>query len=173
MTTIFDGFFYAEWASMFTPKHSLFDNFLRGTLIYVGLFAVLRLVKNRSSGSIGVSDLLLVTLTANALQNTLVGKGDSLPEGAVSTLTVFFWSYAFDWVSYRFPRLRWLLHSKPEQVIRDGVVLRQGLKREMLTLDDLNMHLRLNGIKDATGIKEAYIEPNGEISIVMARQASP
>lgn len=169
---MFDAFFYAEWASMFTPKHSLFDNMLRGTIIYIGLFFVLRFVKNRSSGSIGISDLLLVTLTANALQNTLVGKGDSLPEGAVSTLTVFFWSFVFDWVSYRFPRLRWLLHSKPQAVIRDGEAVRSGLRKEMLTLDDLAMHLRLNGLTSAATIKEAFIEENGELSIILKDQSA-
>ena len=130
-------FGHIAWGSMFDPTHALFDSFLRGTIVYVGLFVVLRLVKNRRAGGLSISDLLLVTLTANALQNSLIGKGHSISEGAVSTITIFFWSYALDWLAFRFPGLRRLVHSQPELVVRDGKVLARGLRREMLTKEDL------------------------------------
>lgn len=154
------------WSSLFDPTHPLADSVLRGTIVYLGLFLVLRLVKNRRAGGLGISDLLLVTLTANGLQNALIGKGNSITEGAATTLTVFFWSYVLDWVSYRFPRLRHLVHSGPEQVIRNGVILQAGLRREMLTEEDLRAHLRINGINDLSRVREAYVEENGQLSVV-------
>ena len=154
------------WNSMFYPTHSLIDSVLRGTIIYLGLFFLLRLVKNRRAGGLGISDLLLVTLTGNALQNGLIGKGHSITEGVVSTLTVFFWSFTLDWMAFHFPRLRHLVHAGPEQVIRNGSIVKAGLRREMLTEDDLMAQLRLGGITDLTKVQEAYVEENGQISVI-------
>lgn len=154
------------WGRLFDPTHPLLNSVLRGTIVYLGLFLVLRLVKNRRAGGLGISDLLLVTLTANGLQNALIGKGNSITEGGVTTLTVFFWSFVLDWINYRFPRLRHLVHSGPEQVIRNGVILQAGLRREMLTENDLLSHLRLNGISDLSKVHEAYVEENGQLSVV-------
>ena len=154
------------WNSLFQPTHALFDSILRGTIVYLGLFLLLRLVKNRRAGGLNLSDLLLVTLTANALQNSLIGKGSSITEGATSTLTIFFWSYTLDWLSFHFPRLRRLMHSMPEQVIRDGVILKSALRREMLTEEDLHTQLRLGGISNLNKVKEAYVEENGQLSVI-------
>jgi uncharacterized membrane protein YcaP (DUF421 family) len=157
---------HLAWGSMFNPTHPLIDSVLRGTIVYLGLFAVLRVVKNRRAGGLSVSDLLLVTLTANALQNSLIGKGSSVTEGAASTMTVFFWSFSLDWLAFHFPRLRKFVHSAPRQVIRDGTILKAGLQREMLTEDDLWAQLRLGGINSLNNVKEAYVEENGQLSVI-------
>ena len=104
---------HLAWGSIFDPTHSLLDSVFRGTIVYLGLFALIRLVRNRRAGGVSVSDLLLVTLVGNALQNGLIGKGHSITEGIVSTLTVFFWSFLIDWLAFHFPFLRRLDHSGP------------------------------------------------------------
>lgn len=154
------------WESIFDPTHSLLDSVVRGTIVYLGLFALIRLVRNRRAGGVSVTDLLLVTLVGNALQNGLVGKGHSITEGIVSTFTVFFWSFVIDWLAFHFPRIRWIAHSGPRLVIRDGTILQAGLRREMLTEEDLRAQLRIGGISDLANIKEAYIEENGQLSVL-------
>lgn len=160
-------FGHMSWSRMFVPHDSLLDSVIRGTVTYIGLFAILRLVRNRSVGGLGVSDLLLVILVANALQNGLIGKGSSLTEGAVSALTVFFWAHVTDWLAFRFPRLRRLVHSRPVAVIRAGRVLPEGLRREMLTREALEAQLRINGVADPGAVREAFVEENGQLSVVL------
>ncbi len=159
-------FGHMSWENLFVPKDALFDSVIRGTLVYVGLFVVLRLVRNRSIGGLGVSDLLLVILVANALQNGLIGEGSSVTEGVVSALTVFFWAHVLDWLAFRFPRLRRLMRSRPVAVMRAGRVLPDGLRREMLTREDLAAQLRLNGIADPSEVRDAFVEENGQLSVV-------
>ena len=135
-------------------------------MFYLGLFALIRVVRNRRAGGVSVSDLLLVTLVGNALQNGLIGKGHSITEGVVSTMTVFFWSFTLDWLAFHFPRVRRIVHSGPRQVIRDGIILQSGLRREMLTEEDLRAQLRIGGIADLGNVKEAFIEENGQLSVL-------
>lgn len=61
---------------MLDPTNSLLNSVIRGTVVYLALFAVLRVMHNRQSGSIGISDLLLITLVSSAAQNSMVGRAD-------------------------------------------------------------------------------------------------
>ncbi len=155
------------WERLLDPTHSLLNAVIRGTIVYLALFAVLRVMHNRQSGGIGLSDLLLITLTTAAVQNSMVGEGKSLMEGGIVAGTIFFWSYALNWVAFRFPRLRWLVKSQPSTVIEDGRILHAGLRRELLTKDDLLAQLREHGVEDASTVQKANVEANGVLSVTM------
>ena len=94
-------------------------------------------------------------LRRQCFANGLIGKGHLIPEGVVSTLTVFFWSFAVDWLAFHSPRIRWIAHSGPRQVIRDSSILQAGLRREMLTEEDLRAQLRIRDTSDLANVKEA------------------
>ena len=77
-----------NWHDMLVPHVSLLEIFLRGTFIYFLLLVLFRIFK-RQAGSIGLSDLLVVVLIADASQNAMSSDYKSLPEGAllIATLT--------------------------------------------------------------------------------------
>lgn len=160
------------WGRLFEPTHTLFDEIIRGSLVYLALFAVLRVMQNRQSGSIGLSDLLLVSLTTQAFQNSMIGEGKSLTEGAVVAATIFFWSHAVNWLAFRFPVLARLVKSPPQAVVENGRVLPAGLRHELLTRDDLMAQLREQGIDDVLLVQRAYVESNGALSVITKDKAS-
>lgn len=141
---------------------------LRGTLTYLSLFFILRVVLNRQSGGLGISDLLLVVLIADAAQNALTGGYESVTEGVVLVVTVVMWSYVLDWLGYRFPRLQRLVRPPPLLLIENGRVLPRNLRRELITQDELLSQLREQGIEDPAQVKRAYMEGDGRISVVPA-----
>lgn len=155
-----------SWGGMLDPTNSLLNSIIRGTIVYLALFAVLRFMHNRQSGGIGISDLLLITLVSSAVQNSMVGEGRSLTEGAVVAATIFFWAYALNWIAFHFPSLRWLVKSQPQTVVKDGRIVQTGLKRELLTEEDLMAQLREQGIDDVTTVQQARIEANGALSVI-------
>jgi uncharacterized membrane protein YcaP (DUF421 family) len=44
------------------------------------------------------------------------------------------------------------------------------VKRELITEDELLSEIRLQGIKDLQEVKEAFMEPDGRISVIANRQ---
>lgn len=58
-----------EWAKMLIPDTPLLEIFLRGSIVYLALFFLLRVVLKRESGTLGITDLLVVVLIADAAQN--------------------------------------------------------------------------------------------------------
>jgi uncharacterized membrane protein YcaP (DUF421 family) len=65
-----DKFPQIDWRSVFVPTVSVTEIFLRGTVVYIFLFFILRLLR-REAGALGISDLLLVVLIADAAQNAM------------------------------------------------------------------------------------------------------
>ncbi|WP_143105470.1 hypothetical protein [Pseudonocardia ammonioxydans] len=78
--------------------------FVRGTLTFLTLTAMLRLVGQRESGGLGITDVLLVVLVAEAASAGLTGdRLSSIPDGLLLVATVLLWSVVIDAVAYRWP----------------------------------------------------------------------
>src|SRR4029434_380981 len=88
-----------DWKMIFIPDVSVLEIFLRGSMMYLAIFFLLRIVLKRQSGTLGMTDLLLITLLADASQNAMAGEYKSLPDGVVLVATIIFWNYLFDWLS--------------------------------------------------------------------------
>lgn len=58
-----------------------------------------------------------------------------------------------------------LLKARPRPLIEDGEVNERTLRRELLSRDELDAHLRLHGVRDVAEVERAYREPNGMISV--------
>lgn len=134
--------------------------------MYLFLVGVMRFGMNRTMGNIGVSDMLLVVLIADATQNAMAGGHSSIGDGLVLVSTILFWAYCVDYMCFKFPKLESLLQPRRVCLIRDGIMLRRNMRRELVTTDELMAQLRTNGIDDVQKVKEACLEANGEISVI-------
>jgi uncharacterized membrane protein YcaP (DUF421 family) len=162
-----------DWSSLLRFDVNPLELVLRGSSMYWFIFLLFRFVLRRDVASIGIADILLLVLIADASQNALAGGYTSVAEGCVLVATIAGWSYALDWASYHFEIVRRLTEPPPLPLIRHGRVLRANLRREMLTLDDLHAKLREQGLEDVRQVKAACMESDGMISVVRAGGAAP
>src|SRR5688572_3243103 len=160
-----------DWTAVFVPALPLAEVVLRGTLIYLALFVLLRMLPRREVGSIGTSDLLVVVLIADAVQNAMGAEYRSVTEGLLLVLTILFWSYVIDWLDYRFPDLH-LVNAPARPVIRSGRIRRSYLHKERFTEDELMTQLREHGVQTAAQVESAYIEGDGKVSVIKKAGAS-
>ena len=79
---------------------------LRGTLVYWLLFLIFRFVLRRDVGAVGIADILLLVIVADAAQNAMSGGYDTFSEGAILVLTIVAWNWLLDFLSYRFALVR-------------------------------------------------------------------
>src|SRR5215210_3414654 len=131
------GFSRVDWTRMLVPDTPLVEIFLRGTLTYLALFLLLRLFLKRQSGAMGVTDLLVVVMIADAAQNAMAGTYTSITDGVLLVATILFWCFALDWLGYRFPRIERFLHPPPLPLVKDGCLLRRNMRQELVTLDEM------------------------------------
>jgi len=162
-----------SWLTMLIPTVAIGELFLRGTLTFVGLLVLLRVVGRREAGGLGVTDLLVVVLIADAAGAGLRGEAASLGDSAVLVGTILFWSVAVDAMSYRWPRLARLVKARPRAIIRDGSLDRRAMRREFMTFDEVMSQLRLHGVTDLEDVRLALLEPNGMISVIRRDGVEP
>lgn len=154
-----------DWHTFFIPSLPVGEIFLRGTIVYFFLFIVLRLLR-REAGALGISDLLVVVLIADAAQNAMAHDYKSITEGLVLVSTLAFWNYFLDWLGYHFPAVQRLLRPPPRLLIKDGRLQRRNLRLEMVTEEELMGKLREEGIERLEEVKQSYIEADGTISVI-------
>ena len=145
---------------------------LRGTLMYWFLFAIFRFLLRRGVGAVGISDFLFVVILGDAAQNAMIGKADSATDGMVLILTLVFWNYTMDYLSFRFPLIERLTSPGHLLLVREGRRLRRNMRREFITDTELDAKMREQGVEDIRSVKAMFLEPDGEISIIKREGAN-
>ena len=155
-----------DWHSVFVPSIGLAEIVVRGTLMYLALFVILRFVGRRQAGHFGPADLLVIVLIADAAQNGLGKDYQSITEGVVLVLTIVAWEYLLDWIAWRFPKTRPFLKPPALTLVKDGHVIRAALRKEMISEEELEGQLREHGVADAAAVKLARLEGDGRLSVL-------
>ena len=156
-----------DFARILLPDTPIVEIFLRGTITYVALFLLLRLALKRQSSNVGITNLLVIVLIADAAQNAMAGGYESIPDGILLVATILFWSFALDWLGFRFPdTVGRMIHPGPLLLIDRGRLVRENMRHELITHEELMTQLRTRGIEHVEEVERAFIEGNGEFSIV-------
>lgn len=144
---------------------------IRGSAIYWFLFLMFRFVLRRDVGAIGIADVLLLVLIADAAQNAMAGGYDSITDGFILVATIAGWNLLLDWAAFRFDRVRNIVEPPPLLLVRNGQLLGRNLRRERMSVEELKSELRQQGLEDWSGVKKAYMESDGQISVLRMKPA--
>ncbi len=159
-----------EWGKLFGLSVPFTELLVRGTVMFIFLWLLFRVVIKRRIGAIGMADLLVLVIIADAAQNGMAGEYTSITDAVVLVSTIVAWNYLFDWLAFHFPRLQRLLEPAPLLVVDRGRILWRHMRMELLSRDELEAKLRENGVRDVGEVDKAYVEPDGHISVVKRRK---
>ena len=148
------------------PDVSLFETIVRGLVMYLAIFVLLRVILRGRTSGVTVSDLLVLVMISDAAQNAMASTYLSLTNGIVLVATIVLTSFTMDWLAFRSVTIRRFVHPEHKPLIVDGRVVRKTLNEELMTEGELLTQLRLNGLEDPSEVKAAYLEGNGEISVI-------
>lgn len=158
--------FGADWQKMFALDTPLIEIFVRGTIVYLALFLLLRFVVKREVGTVGIADLLVIVLIADAAQNAMAGEYTSITDGILLVATIIGWNVLLDAVAYRFPAARRIIEPRPVQIVKDGQLLKRNMRKVLVSEEDLLSKMRLQGCDDISRVKSSFVESDGRISVV-------
>jgi uncharacterized membrane protein YcaP (DUF421 family) len=161
-----DWLWDVDWRGMFAPKNALLELFLRGTIMYLTIVVLLRVVVRRELGGISMTDMLVIVLIAEVAGNGISDNFQSVIESTVLVGTVLFWSTIVEWLQSRYPVFERLLRHPKLKLIENGRMLHRNMRREFVTADELTAQLREEGLEDCRDVKAAYMEADGQISII-------
>lgn len=155
-----------DWLEMLSFTVSPLELFLRGSMIYLFLFAVFRFILRRDVGSVGIADILILVLVADASQNAMAADYKSVPDGIVLIGTLVAWNFLFDFLSFHFPAFQKFAEPGPLCLVKNGRKLHKNMRQEYITDQELEAKMREQGIENLEQVKRAYLETNGEFTVI-------
>lgn len=141
----------------------------RTSIVYLVLIVGLRLAGKREVGQLSIFDLIVLLVIADAVQNSMVGENTTLLGGLVAAATLISLDKLLDVLVRRSRRLRDLLEGKPRELIRNGVVFEEALRKEGMDREDLAAALRAHGVLEPGEVALAMLERNGSLSVIEKR----
>lgn len=155
-----------DWRALFGLSIPPAELVIRGTAMYWFLFFIFRFAVRRDIGAVGIADVLVLVIVADAAQNAMAGEYHSISEGMVLVATLIGWNLVLDWLSYRFTKFRRFAEAAPIRLVQDGRMLKRNMRRELISDEELWSKLRQASVETLDQVREVYIEPDGEISVI-------
>jgi uncharacterized membrane protein YcaP (DUF421 family) len=158
-----------DWHAVFALSLSPWELVVRGSAMFWFLFLLFRLVIRRRIGAVSIGDVLLIVIIADASQNAMAGEYRSVTDGMILVGTIVAWNVAIDWLTWRFAALERLLQPRPLLLVRNGKILWRNLRTEFVSEQELLSKLRERGVVDPSEVRMAYLETDGELSVIRRR----
>lgn len=146
--------------------HSLLNIAFRSSVVYIFMVASFRIFGKRELSQLSITDLSLVVLISNAVQNAMVGENTSLIGGLTAGVVLFALNMVVSFLMFRFKPIRNLIQSEPVTLIYNGKILDKNLKDVLLTDDELLAAVREHGVSAFQEVSLAVMEVDGNISVI-------
>jgi uncharacterized membrane protein YcaP (DUF421 family) len=142
------------------------DLVLRTVFVFVLILVVTRAVGRRELSSMEPFDLILLVVIGDLVQQGVTQSDYSLTGTTTVIATIALLVVGTAYLSFRFRRLRPILEGEPVLLISDGSILQRNLRRQRLTVGELEAEARLQSIGALDDVRYAVLETNGQISFL-------
>lgn len=142
------------------------DIVLRATVMFFVVFGLLRLLGKRELAEMTPFELVLLVVIGDLLQQGVTHNDFSLTGSTLAIVTFAFWSLVLGLIAMRSRRAEAVLDGSPAVLVRHGELLEGMLRRNRLTISELEAEMRLAGIGHFAQVEWAILETNGKISFI-------
>ncbi len=143
---------------------------LRAVLVYVAALALVRLGSKRFLSQATAFDVIVAIMLGSVMSRAADGSAPFLPTLLVAGVLIgVHWLFAL--LAYHTSWFGNLVKGHRVLLIKDGEVQQDGMRQGSITDDDLTQALRMQTRQtDPARVKLAYLERNGQISIIPFKQ---
>ena len=142
------------------------DIVFRAAFAWLFIVFVLRVMSRRELSSLSASDLILLVVLGDLIQNGVTQSDLSMTGVTIAITTFVLLTVASSYLSFKSPRARKLIQGEPLIIIEDGKPIERNMRSELLTLDDVMEEARSNEIERLEEIKWAVLEASGTITFI-------
>jgi uncharacterized membrane protein YcaP (DUF421 family) len=144
----------------------------RGLLVYVVMLVVIRVLGKRTVGNFSAFDLLVALMLGEVVDEIIYGDV-GIAQGMVAIFVVAGAKYTTSWLTYWDHGLNKVLEGTPTEIVRNGELVREGMRKELMNEQEVLGALRLCGVADMREVKKAVMEVDGEVSVIRQEWAEP
>jgi uncharacterized membrane protein YcaP (DUF421 family) len=148
------------------PKDlSLAQMLLRAVLLFIAALIMVRTGDKRFFARRSAFDVILGFILASVLSRAINGSAPFFPTIAAGFALV--WLHRLlGAVARHWHRFGELIKGHADKVIEDGHLLADAMRKNHLSERDVLEGLRLHGVTDSGAVAEAWMERDGDISVI-------
>jgi uncharacterized membrane protein YcaP (DUF421 family) len=154
------------WTHLFVPSLPILEKIIRPIIIYFFLVLVFRLSGKRELVQLNPFDLVVLLTISNTVQNAIIGDDNSLAGGVIGATSLVITNYLVVRFLYDHRKLDQLVEGSPDVLIEGGKVRNKNLKRELITLSQLEAAARKQGFSSLSEVDQCILEPGGTLSFI-------
>src|SRR3954467_5210603 len=122
---------------MFVLTIPLAEKVLRPIVVYVFLIVGLRVAGKRELAQLNPFDLIVLLTLSNTVQNAIIGNDNSVTGGVIGATTLLAVNYFVVRFLYNHERLDSIVEGQCDELISNGQIMQDHLKRELITVAQL------------------------------------
>jgi uncharacterized membrane protein YcaP (DUF421 family) len=142
------------------------DLVIRAVVVFFFIFLVTRIVGRRQLSELEPFDLILLVVLGDLVQQSITQSDESVTGTLIVISTIALLSVAVSWAAFRFKKLRPLTEGEPIVLVHDGRTIERNMRRERITIADIQEEARQSEITSIADLQWAILENDGQISCI-------
>ena len=152
------------WKDMFVLGLPLLEKILRPVIVYIFLVVSLRLSGKRELVQLNPFDLVVLLTLSNTVQNAIIGDDNSVSGGLIGATSLLIINYLVVRFLYNHSKIDQIVEGQSDVLIEKGNVKADRLKKELITMSQLEAAARKQGFDSLEEVDKCILEPGGTLT---------
>ena len=139
---------------------------VKTVIIYVFLLLIMRLMGKIELGQIQTFELVISMIIADTAAVPIYDENASLLNTLISVSILFLMHMIISFINMRSVKGREIFCGKPRILINKGKIEEEALKKESITINELQERLREKDVFNLGDVEYVILETSGQISVV-------
>lgn len=144
----------------------MLNTFVRVSIIYLVVLIVMRLMGKREISQMQPFELVIAIMIADLASVPMADTGIPIFNGIIPILALLLFQLIISLINLKSITLRKIICGKPRMLIYRGKIDEEALKKEKITINELQERLRQNNIFSIGDVEYAILETSGQISVI-------
>ena len=140
--------------------------FIRAIILYLVVLIVMRLMGKREIGQLQPFELAISIMIADLASVPMTELGIPITNGIIPILALLVMYMMISFFNMKSVNIRKIISGQPSLLIYRGKIDEKVLKKERITINELQERLRGNNIFNLSDVEYAILETNGEVTVI-------
>ena len=140
--------------------------FIRAIILYIIVLIVMRLMGKREIGQLQPFELAISIMIADLASVPMTELGIPITNGIIPILGLLIMHMLISIINMKSLKMRTIMSGQPSLLIYRGKIDEKVLRKERLTLNELEEKLRSNNVFNLGDVEYAILETNGEVTVI-------
>ena len=136
-------------------------------VIYLALIFILQVAGKRSIAKLNIFDLVVTVALGSILASVMLTGSLSIADGLAAFISLAFLQWLVAFISVRLGWFKQVIRSDARLLLLDGEFLRDEMKAERVTQDEVVAAVRKEGHGRIEDIAAVVLETDGSLSVIV------